>query len=638
MLFIVIHQVYELWFKQLLHELAYLQRRLEMGDSSRALATLKRVLTILKTVVAQIDVLETMTPAPVHDLPRPPRRRQRLPVRAVPRARGRARPPRRRRRSTATRRERRRAQRIADAMARAEPAATRSCATWRRRASACPRAALERDVTEPAAPSHGGAGRARRGLPRRRPGGAGVRAPGRPRRGPAGVALPPRQDGRAHDRRQGRAPAARRARRTCARRSSTPLFPDLWAIRCEPRRRRLTRTRTRSHALLALPRRRAAAADRALAPGVARRRARGPGRGLRRRRARTSTRSGGGRSPRPSEVRAGFARAARRPRRRDRPRREHPRARRALALGARPARAAAARDAPTASSTRCAASSRGSARRGSRSCACPAAAGGHAGRAPGRRASTSAPRAVLVSAVLFETARIVAGPRRRSRARARRAGAELLVDAYHALGARAVRRSHDLGLGVALVVGGGYKYLQLGEGNCFLRVPAARRATCARWSPAGTRSSARSPTSTTRRRGALRRGADALRRRDLRPDEPLPRRARVRASSPSSGLTPERLRASYRHQVDLLAAGFDALGARRRARHARPRRRRSTRSAASSRCARRTPASCSARSPTRGVLTDSRGPWLRLGPAPYLSDAQLEAAIALLGEAVSELR
>ena len=62
MLFIVIHQVYELWFKQLLHELAYLQRRLEMGDSSRALGTIKRVLTILKTIVAQIDVLETMTP------------------------------------------------------------------------------------------------------------------------------------------------------------------------------------------------------------------------------------------------------------------------------------------------------------------------------------------------------------------------------------------------------------------------------------------------------------------------------------------------------------------------------------------------------------------------------------------------
>src|SRR3954465_12627256 len=62
LLFIVIHQVYELWFKQLLHELAFLQRRLEMGDSSPALGTLKRGLKILKTTGAQIDVLETMTP------------------------------------------------------------------------------------------------------------------------------------------------------------------------------------------------------------------------------------------------------------------------------------------------------------------------------------------------------------------------------------------------------------------------------------------------------------------------------------------------------------------------------------------------------------------------------------------------
>jgi tryptophan 2,3-dioxygenase len=62
MLFIVVHQVYELWFKQLLHELAFLQARLDAGDTAHSLATARRVLTILKTVVAQIDVLETMTP------------------------------------------------------------------------------------------------------------------------------------------------------------------------------------------------------------------------------------------------------------------------------------------------------------------------------------------------------------------------------------------------------------------------------------------------------------------------------------------------------------------------------------------------------------------------------------------------
>jgi tryptophan 2,3-dioxygenase len=62
MLFIVIHQVYELWFKQLLHEARHLQRRLEAGDTPHVLHTLRRVLTILKVAVAQIDVLETMTP------------------------------------------------------------------------------------------------------------------------------------------------------------------------------------------------------------------------------------------------------------------------------------------------------------------------------------------------------------------------------------------------------------------------------------------------------------------------------------------------------------------------------------------------------------------------------------------------
>ncbi|MPZ18714.1 MAG: tryptophan 2,3-dioxygenase [Luteitalea sp.] len=62
LLFIVIHQVYELWFKELLHELDYVERLLEKGESSRAQHTLKRILTILKVLVVQLDILETMTP------------------------------------------------------------------------------------------------------------------------------------------------------------------------------------------------------------------------------------------------------------------------------------------------------------------------------------------------------------------------------------------------------------------------------------------------------------------------------------------------------------------------------------------------------------------------------------------------
>jgi tryptophan 2,3-dioxygenase len=61
-LFIIIHQVYELWFKEMLHEVDYLVSLLDRGEVARALHTLKRILTILKVVVAQVDVLETMTP------------------------------------------------------------------------------------------------------------------------------------------------------------------------------------------------------------------------------------------------------------------------------------------------------------------------------------------------------------------------------------------------------------------------------------------------------------------------------------------------------------------------------------------------------------------------------------------------
>jgi len=61
-LFIVVHQVYELWFLELLHEIDWLVDRLTGGDAGAAMHTLKRILTILKIAVAQLDVLEAMTP------------------------------------------------------------------------------------------------------------------------------------------------------------------------------------------------------------------------------------------------------------------------------------------------------------------------------------------------------------------------------------------------------------------------------------------------------------------------------------------------------------------------------------------------------------------------------------------------
>jgi tryptophan 2,3-dioxygenase len=61
-LFIIIHQTYELWFKQLLHEFEKIKRDFSAGDLFGAIHTFKRVRTTMKTLVQQVDILETMTP------------------------------------------------------------------------------------------------------------------------------------------------------------------------------------------------------------------------------------------------------------------------------------------------------------------------------------------------------------------------------------------------------------------------------------------------------------------------------------------------------------------------------------------------------------------------------------------------
>ncbi|PCJ49202.1 MAG: tryptophan 2,3-dioxygenase [Gammaproteobacteria bacterium] len=62
LLFIIIHQVFELWFKQLLHEFDYCQKQLNASELGSSLHVLKRVRNIVKVMVSQVDVIETMTP------------------------------------------------------------------------------------------------------------------------------------------------------------------------------------------------------------------------------------------------------------------------------------------------------------------------------------------------------------------------------------------------------------------------------------------------------------------------------------------------------------------------------------------------------------------------------------------------
>lgn len=62
MLFIVIHQVYELWFKELLHELDTIIERLDSNQPLAAHKLVRRCIEIERVLVSQIEVLETMMP------------------------------------------------------------------------------------------------------------------------------------------------------------------------------------------------------------------------------------------------------------------------------------------------------------------------------------------------------------------------------------------------------------------------------------------------------------------------------------------------------------------------------------------------------------------------------------------------
>ncbi len=235
--------------------------------------------------------------------------------------------------------------------------------------------------------------------------------------------------------------------------------------------------------------------------------------------------------------------------------------------------------------------------------------------------------AVLVSAVLYESARVV--PHLDALAEAcRRRDVELVVDAYHALGAVPLP-IHELGLSSAWVTGGGYKYLQLGEGNCFLRLPdhadRVRPVITGWFAEFDELADEHQPDRVSYAPGALRFAGATY--------DPTSnyRAARVFRFFADQGLTPELLRGSYLHQLEVLARRFDALDVPD---HVITRDRRAPLTAFGGFLALRTPEAQRLQRAlqARGVSTDSRGDVLRLGPAPYLADAQLEAAVDALAE------
>jgi kynureninase len=217
--------------------------------------------------------------------------------------------------------------------------------------------------------------------------------------------------------------------------------------------------------------------------------------------------------------------------------------------------------------------------------------------------------AVLVSAVLFEDSRIVPGVDELADA-CERAGAQLLVDVYHAFGVMRVPLPDSV-----WVIGGGYKYLQLGEGNCFLRVPPQaddlRPALTGWFAEFAELAAEHEPGRVEYPRGGMRFAGATY--------DPTShyRAARVFDFFAAQGLTPEALRANYLRQTALLAEALGAPGSREEyggfLSLEVPDAEQVSRSLLEA-----------------GVLTDSRGRHLRLGPAPYVTDQQLQEAVSAL--------
>ncbi len=240
--------------------------------------------------------------------------------------------------------------------------------------------------------------------------------------------------------------------------------------------------------------------------------------------------------------------------------------------------------------------------------------------------------AVMVSSVFYHNAHIV--PSLGSVLDGcHRVGAELLVDVYHSLNVVPFSLRHD-GLEGAFVVGGGYKYCQLGEGNCFLRSPrdCEMRPVITGWfSEFGDLAVTQAP-------GQVEYGQGPARFAGATYDPTSHyRAAEVFDFFEDHDLAPELLRQVSQHQTGLLAQRFDDLDAD----PGLVRRDRSVdlteiggflaldspRAGDLCRLLRE-----------RGVRADSRADILRLGPAPYLSDEQLEEAMDVLGTVVRGLQ
>lgn len=209
-------------------------------------------------------------------------------------------------------------------------------------------------------------------------------------------------------------------------------------------------------------------------------------------------------------------------------------------------------------------------------------------------------------------------------------GAELFVDAYLSVNVQPFS-IHDYNLQQAFVVGGGAKYCQMGNGNCFMHVPEGRafRPVVSGWfghydalSGEASELPLQYPDSAKRFDGST---FDAM---------PYFRATHVLDYFEEKGLNVDFLSDVNYHQLSLMARCFRQLGLDEalirlpvdveymggfmalETPHARP---------------------LCEKMRDRGVHTDYAGRWLRFGPAPYLCDEQLEDGMIALEESLQEV-
>ena len=230
----------------------------------------------------------------------------------------------------------------------------------------------------------------------------------------------------------------------------------------------------------------------------------------------------------------------------------------------------------------------------------------------------------MVSTVLFETAEIVPGLDHLAAA-CRHEGVPLLLDAYHQLNVLPFDLNRSK-LNDVFVTGGGYKYCQLGEGNCFLRVPPESRLRPVLTGWFAEFDALEDP---SERRVVYGEGAAAFGGATYDVTSHY-RAAAVFAFHEQQALTPDKLRSISQHQVGLLKTEFEQLDfspALARIEPMPDERRGgflAIRTASAKDIAHRLR--------ERGVHVDARGDILRMGPAPYLRDDQLRDAVRALGE------